>query len=154
MALGRLTSAALSGTIDTTIALAAVNFDFSLVKIEARKEYEDIGVCLSRNRSDEAERGETHVTARKLGALFADVIPSTAHLFRAYGSRASEIARSLTHNPRGSKHDGILPIILEPMVLPSRQRLRRGMRRLLFISLHVCLHGYGPLQKPRPFGWS
>jgi hypothetical protein len=32
-----MTAAAVSGTIDTTVALASLNFDFSLIKVEARK---------------------------------------------------------------------------------------------------------------------
>jgi hypothetical protein len=107
MSFGRLTAAALSGTIDTTVALASLNFDFSLIKVEARKEYKDFGMQLSKQRSDEAENGLTHVTARKLGALFADIIPPCPHLISAYGLRVSEIAKSSTHNPKGTKIDGI-----------------------------------------------
>jgi hypothetical protein len=107
MSFGRLTAAALSGTIDTTVTLASLNFDFSLIKVEARKEYKDFGVQLSKQRSEEAENGLTHVTARKLGALFADVIPACPHLISAYGLRVSEIAKSSTHNPKGTKLDGI-----------------------------------------------
>jgi hypothetical protein len=107
MSFGRLTAAVLSGTIDTTVALASLNFDFSLIKVEARKEYKDFGMQLSKQRSEEAENGLTHVTARKLGALFADIIPPCPHLISAYGLRVSEIAKSSTHNPKGTKIDGI-----------------------------------------------
>jgi hypothetical protein len=62
---------------------------------------------LSKQRSEEAENGLTHVTARKLGALFKDIIPPCPHLISAYGLRVSEIAKSSTHNPKGTKIDGI-----------------------------------------------
>ncbi len=46
MSFGRLTAAVLSGTIDTTVALASLNFDFSLVEVEAPSEYKELGVSL------------------------------------------------------------------------------------------------------------
>ena len=54
----------------------------------------------------EAETGISHRTARKLGALFAGVLPSTPELTRAYGCRVSEISQSLDHNPKGNISDG------------------------------------------------
>ncbi|KAE8450728.1 hypothetical protein EG329_005641 [Mollisiaceae sp. DMI_Dod_QoI] len=107
MSFGRLTAAVLSGTIDTTVALASLNFDFSLVKVEAPSEYKELGISLSQQRSKEAENGIAHITARKLGALFADVAPKAPNLIKAYGLRASEIAKSPTFNPRGARNDGI-----------------------------------------------
>ncbi|KAF2236088.1 hypothetical protein EV356DRAFT_558541 [Viridothelium virens] len=58
-------------------------------------------------RSTEAEEGEVHVTARKLSALFADTIPKTPNLYRAYGLRASEIAQSRVNRPSSTKHYGM-----------------------------------------------
>lgn len=107
MSFGRLTAAILSGTIDTSVALANLSFDFSLVKVEAPSEYKDLGICLSHSRSKEAENGIAHITARKLGALFSDVAPTAPNLIRAYGLRASEIATSSKFNPRGARNDGI-----------------------------------------------
>jgi hypothetical protein len=107
MSFGRLTAAVLSGTIDTSVALANLNFDFSLVKVEAPIEYKDLGISLSHHRSKEAENGIAHITARKLGALFSDVAPVSPNLMRAYGLRASEIAKSSKFNPRGARTDGI-----------------------------------------------
>lgn len=48
------------------------------------------------------------MTARKLGALFADDLPSTPNLANAYGLRVSEIAENPKLNPRGSDADGPL----------------------------------------------
>jgi hypothetical protein len=107
MSFGRMTASALSGTVDTTVALASLNFDFSLVKVEAPSEYKDYGLRLSAQRSEEAENGLTHMTARKLGALFADIVPPCPNLISAYGLRVSEIAKSTSHNPKGTKRDGI-----------------------------------------------
>ncbi|KAI9876141.1 MAG: hypothetical protein M1830_007263 [Pleopsidium flavum] len=64
-------------------------------------------MSLSAHRSEEAECGTAHITARKLGALFGDVIIPAPNLFRAYGLRASEIAKSTKFNPKGTKRDGI-----------------------------------------------
>ncbi|PGG96931.1 hypothetical protein GX51_07579 [Blastomyces parvus] len=94
-------------TIETTLALANLNFDFSLVKLEAPKEFLGLGNSLSRHRRESAEIGPTHITARKLGALFAQVVPSTPKLEEAYGKRVSEIAGSSDINPQGLRSDGI-----------------------------------------------
>lgn len=107
MSFGRLTASILSGTIDTTVALASLNFDFSLVKVEAPAEYKGLGSSLSRFRSNEAEHGTAHITARKLGALFSDAAPVSPNLIKAYGLRVSEIAKSFTFNPQGADRDGI-----------------------------------------------
>ena len=103
MSIGKVTNSALSASLEATIALAAANFDFSLVKIQAPKEYLELGTSLSNMRSIEAEEGQIHVTARKLGALFADVVPRTPTLYQAYGVRTSEIAKSPHLNEKEPK---------------------------------------------------
>ena len=95
-----------SGSQETTVALANINFDFSLFKIEAPTEYRELGAALSTRRRAAAEQGSSHVTARKLGALFEETLPSTQSLFRVYGLRASEIAQSPLVNPKGGKDYG------------------------------------------------
>ena len=57
---------------EAAFALAHINFDFSLVKMEAPQEIQQLGKSLSYKRRTEAEDGATHAIARKLGALFAD----------------------------------------------------------------------------------
>lgn len=47
------------------------------------------------------------MTARKLGALFKDILPPTPNLIRQYGTRASEIAGNRAVNPPASPADGI-----------------------------------------------
>lgn len=107
MSISKLAASAVSGSLEATVALAAANFDFSLVKIEAPTEYRELGLSLSKKRSTEAEEGELHVTARKLSALFADVLPKTPNLYRVYGRRVSEIARSERYHPNTNQHYGM-----------------------------------------------
>ncbi|KAL9623650.1 MAG: hypothetical protein Q9160_002106 [Pyrenula sp. 1 TL-2023] len=104
----RIHASALSAIQETTVALASINFDFSLVRVEPPPEYEAIGKLLSPARQQAAERGAEHVVARKLHALFAEALPSTPHLLAAYGSRTTEIAKSDIVNPQGRREDGIL----------------------------------------------
>ncbi|KAL4818889.1 hypothetical protein BDW67DRAFT_182458 [Aspergillus spinulosporus] len=85
-------AAVVSGISEATAALVNFNPDFSLLKIEAPKEFSPVGDALSSIRRESAERGVVHTTARKLGALFDSLLPDTLQLIKAYGSRASEIA--------------------------------------------------------------
>ncbi|KAI9718267.1 MAG: hypothetical protein M1812_004257 [Candelaria pacifica] len=100
-AVSRLTAALASGSQETTLALANLNFDFSLVKWEAPVEFQALGASFSSKRKRNAEDGTAHITARKLGALFAGDLPDTPHLLNAYGRRVSEIAEKPNFNPRG-----------------------------------------------------
>lgn len=104
--IGKFLVAGVAATQESTLALANINFDFSLVKMEAPWEYRGLGTALSRKRKIEAEEGSTHITARKLGALFADDLPNTSGLARAYGLRVSQIAENPKFNPQGSAADG------------------------------------------------
>jgi hypothetical protein len=94
MALGRLQAALGAATNEVTVAAAKLNFDFTLVKFEAPKEYQGLGSVLSAKRKDNAEFGSSHILARRLGALFEGVCPPTPRLLEAYGNRASEIAKA------------------------------------------------------------
>lgn len=103
---GRITTAIASVHNENTAALATLNFDFTLVKLEAPAEYNGLGATISRRRKVDAEEGAVHKTARRLGALFGEILPHTDELFRAYGTRVSEIS-SLTYiNPRGTENGG------------------------------------------------
>ncbi|KAH8691710.1 hypothetical protein GQ44DRAFT_695516 [Phaeosphaeriaceae sp. PMI808] len=95
MSINRLQAALCAVTNEVTVAAAQINFDFSLIKTEAPKEYRSVGQCLSDKRKNEAENGQIHVTARRLGALFEGTCPPTPNLMKAYGTRVSEIARSV-----------------------------------------------------------
>lgn len=81
-------------SLEITPTLANLNFDFSLYKVQAPKEFEGVGSALSTFRREEAENGMPHMIARKLGALFESLLPSTPGLTRAYGQRASEISQT------------------------------------------------------------
>jgi len=92
MSIGKLQAALAAATNEVTVAAANINFDFTLVKYEAPREYQHIGGLLSTKRKRDAESGTAHITARRLGSLFEDVCPPTPNLIKAYGKRASEIA--------------------------------------------------------------
>lgn len=94
--IGRLQAALASATNEITVAAANLNFDFSIVKYEAPKEFHPVGQLLSTKRKYEAEDGSCHTIARRLAALFAGVCPNSPELIKAYGQRASEIAREAT----------------------------------------------------------
>ncbi|KAL9117678.1 MAG: hypothetical protein Q9187_005783, partial [Circinaria calcarea] len=96
-----------TATLEVAPALANINFDFALYKIEAPKEFKGVGDALSNIRREQAEAGTPHITARKLGALFECILPSTPELFRAYGQRASEISQSSVVNPQKRESYGI-----------------------------------------------
>ncbi|KAK5664008.1 hypothetical protein OQA88_222 [Cercophora sp. LCS_1] len=95
MAINRLQAALANITTDLTAAAAQINFDFTLLKIEAPPEFQPLGNVLSRQRKELAECGTPHITAKRLGALFDGVCPPTLNLFRAYGLRVSEIAEAI-----------------------------------------------------------
>lgn len=103
MSISKVTAALASVSNEITLAAASLNFDFSLVKITAPKEFSSIGPALSQKRRDEAEHGTPHIIAHKLGALFEDLIPKTPSLVHAYSLRASDISASPIVNPKGSK---------------------------------------------------
>jgi hypothetical protein len=90
-ALSQIQASLVSAQNQNTLALANFNLDFSLVKVSAAEEYQGLGTALSQRRRENAEEGPLHRTARKLGALFEQVIPQIYELSEAYGRRVSEI---------------------------------------------------------------
>ena len=104
--LGRLTAALGVAHNENTLALANINFDFSLFRVDAPLEFRALGANLSANRRQEAETGTPHRTARKLGALFEGVLPHIPELARAYGQRVSEISSHQLYNPRETGEGG------------------------------------------------
>lgn len=92
--IGDLTAAAFSVKKEATLALANLNFDFSLVKVEPPREFRQLGNALSLRRRKTAEEGSIHRTARKLGALFEQISIPGPELVKAYGQRASQISSS------------------------------------------------------------
>ncbi|KAK8015783.1 serine threonine kinase [Apiospora marii] len=94
--IGRIQAGFAQASQELTVAAANLNFDFTLIKVEAPPEYQTIGNLLTPTRVREAETGSIHVTARKLGALFEDACPDTPNLIKAYGSRALEISKDVS----------------------------------------------------------
>ena len=105
--LNRLTPAAISNTVEVSPALANLNFDFSLWKLEAPREFDGVGSSLSTIRRDDAENGTPHTTARKLGALFESILPSTPRVTTAYGQRASDISQASSVSPQTRSKYGV-----------------------------------------------
>ena len=95
-----------SGSNENTAARANIKFDFALVKAEALTEVFSLGTALASRRKTEAEDGVLHKTARRLGALFEQMIPSTPKLITAYGLRVSEIVETPGINAQGSEKHG------------------------------------------------
>jgi hypothetical protein len=95
-----------SATNENYAALANIKFDFSLVKMEAPIEFNGIASALSARRRVEAEEGPSHKTARRLGALFEDIVPSTPKLISAFGLRMSEIMNTSGVNVIGTGQHG------------------------------------------------
>lgn len=86
--------------------LVNFNLDVSLVRCNAPKEFSTIGPALSLNRRNEAEGGQQHKLARRLGFLFNDIVPQTPKLIKAFGTRVSDILRRPGVNPQGTNEDG------------------------------------------------
>lgn len=82
--LGKFTAALMAASQENTMALAALNFDFSLYKVEAPKEYQLLGSSLSEDRRRQAEGGSQHIAARKLGAIFRSRLPKVPHFLQAF----------------------------------------------------------------------
>lgn len=92
--IGNIAASAFAAKNENTVALASLNFDFSLFKLEAPTEFRQLGNALSSWRRSAAESGTAHRTARKLGALFEQVATISDSLYTAYGRRVSEISES------------------------------------------------------------
>lgn len=106
LSIQKLAAAVVSGTQETSIALGNLNFDFALFKVEAPIEYTAVGAALTPYRRAVSEEGDIHSTARKLRALFEQLLPATPSLYKAYGIRASEIVKSPVANPKQANGDG------------------------------------------------
>lgn len=96
----------LSAANENALALANIKLDFSIWKVDAPVEFQGLGSALSLGRQHNAELGMPHRTARRLGALFEDIIPSTPNLISPYGKRVTNIIRTPGVNPEGSATHG------------------------------------------------
>ncbi|KAH7003117.1 hypothetical protein EDB82DRAFT_469939 [Fusarium venenatum] len=104
--IGKINGALNSFTVENTAALVNVNLDLTLFRCEPSAEFKPVGSALTIRRKKEAETGQTHKTACKLGFLLNDIIPDTPLLRKAYGNRVSEILSRPDINPRGTDNDG------------------------------------------------
>jgi len=106
MAMSKFCAALGTTNNENVLALANINFDFALFKYDAPKEFHGLGNSLSEQRRIAAESGTPHRIARKLGALFEQILPSTPELIASYGHRVSEISQIQAVNPKGQDKDG------------------------------------------------
>ena len=104
--LSRMTAALGVAHNENTLALANINFDFSLFRFDAPPAFRELGASISEQRRQDGEAGTPHRTARRLGALFEGVLPQSPDLARAYGERVSEIALFLKSRPRETNYGG------------------------------------------------
>jgi hypothetical protein len=105
--IGRVAAALRTIHNENAVSLANLNIDFTLIKMEAPPEFKGVGTTISEDRKINAEDGAVHRTARKLGALFEGIIPSTPELYKAYGTRVSGLSQSTKINPKPSPRDGM-----------------------------------------------
>ncbi|KAL4861423.1 hypothetical protein BDV12DRAFT_204021 [Aspergillus spectabilis] len=105
----RISASAVQLNPEINFSLFHGNFDFSLQKVEVPTELVPVGAGLSKHRRQLAEEGSFHILARRLGILFEEILPTVPSLLKAYGSRASEIAREYdkANTPPKSIADGI-----------------------------------------------
>lgn len=106
MGTSRFAANVFSGVNENTLALGSLKLDFSMIKYEAPMEFSGLGAALSSRRRTDAEDGLHHKTARRLAALFEQLIPSTPKLITAYGLRSSQIIQTPGVNPKGSSKHG------------------------------------------------
>ncbi|TGO39072.1 hypothetical protein BHYA_0061g00290 [Botrytis hyacinthi] len=76
---------------ETTFALSSLNLDFTLIKLEAQKKLRATGRAF-----------RVH-----LGALFDGKAPLAPEMFRAYGTRVSELCEFKRLNPTGRSLHGL-----------------------------------------------
>ncbi|CAM1500459.1 Fc.00g096210.m01.CDS01 [Cosmosporella sp. VM-42] len=104
--LGNFGASLISAKNENTAALVNINLDISLYRSDPSPEFLRVGSALAAWRKREAEDGELHKTACRLGFLFNELVPETPNLIRCYGARASDIMNSPNINPQGTAEDG------------------------------------------------
>jgi hypothetical protein len=114
--LGKLITAAVSRNTEVQASHASFNFDFSLLKVEAPAQYAGVSSSLTSLRRRDAEDGSSHITARKLAALFAAQIPATTSLFKAYRYRATEISSSPVSKTLKEPLNTVLLLIMSELI--------------------------------------
>jgi len=112
MSLNSVSASLVSATHENALALASMKLDVSLIKVEVPVEYTGLGPALTNKRRVAAEEGTAHKTARRLGILFQDLLPSTPSLLRAYGRRCSEISQSAAFKSEGHATGGVFASFL------------------------------------------
>lgn len=100
--IGNLTNTFLRASQETTITLANLNFNFSIIKFIAPKEYQGLGDSFSRRWKVAAEDGAINIIAKKLSTLFSGINLNVPNLIRIYRLRTSEVAKLPAVNPKAT----------------------------------------------------
>lgn len=114
--LGKLNVSRVAVQIENTLALVNINLDFSLWRCAPSPEYHPVGLALTLKRKHEAEKGEIHRTACKLGFLFHELVPETPRLFKTFGSRVPKSWPALVSTPRDQREMALFNLSLERTV--------------------------------------
>jgi hypothetical protein len=140
--IGKFTAAVAAVQNENSLSLANLNFDFTLIKLDAPTEFKGLGMTISKERKSKAEDGALHKTARKLGALFESYLPPAQNLIRPYGVRVSECQRSPRSHPSTPKEhkDGMefLQVRLAQTVQASGLPLPQEPGPSRYIYLPAC----------------
>ena len=151
--ISKFSTALLSVPNEITVAAANFNINFSLMKVEAPKEFHGLRDGLSSIRRREAEEGLSHITARTLGALFESTIPPIPRLTVAYGKRVSEISQNLVGVTPHNLHAGMFADRAGPDGTSIWAAATSGEKvQSPCIFFHVCWHGSGSQVRLRLYG--
>ncbi|KAJ3568353.1 hypothetical protein NPX13_g6449 [Xylaria arbuscula] len=107
MSIDKISGSLISGTNESSLSLANVKLDLSMIKVEVPAEYKGLSGALTSKRRTAAEEGTAHQTARRLGILFQGILPPTPELLRAYGWRSTEIGNKSLKSTEQNISDGI-----------------------------------------------
>ncbi|KLP12582.1 Uncharacterized protein LW94_12199 [Fusarium fujikuroi] len=80
--IGNVSTSLVSAKNENTAALVNINLDVSLWRTTPPAEFLPVGSALAAWRKTEAEDGELHKTACRLGFLFNELVPETPNLLR------------------------------------------------------------------------
>jgi hypothetical protein len=152
--ISKFSTALLSVPNEITVAAANFNINFSLMKVEAPKEYHGLRDGLSSIRRREAEEGLSHITARTLGALFESTIPPIPSLTVAYGKRVSEISQNLEGRTPHNLHTGMFADRAGPDGTSIWAAATSGESAIAMHLLHVCWPDSGSQVRLRLYGWN
>jgi len=91
---------------ENILILFNINLDFSIIKFILLLESNALSLALSLRRKKQAKDSNMHTVVRKLALLLCHDLPDIPNLIKAYGKRASKIAKNLAVNPQDNLLNG------------------------------------------------